>query len=67
MKHQEVGNTSDDELGKAYYEKTNTGWPSQIPWNQLMYGTQQLWIARAKQQERKHNAMLLLQHHPEAF
>ena len=39
---------SDEQLGKAYYQYTNRGWPNPTPWENQTTGSRDLWILRAK-------------------
>jgi len=43
---------TDEERGRAMYEKEAKNWPSPIGWNGMAKGVQQLWIERAKRKAR---------------
>ncbi len=50
---------TDDELGKAYFEYTNRGWPepNKMRWEQLPNGTKYLWIQRAKKKGKQESEL----------
>lgn len=47
--------TTDEQLGKNYYEYTARGWPTKFGWENMTKGTQYLWVQRALKARKEYN------------